>query len=154
MSLEKTPYYDNYLNFLTRHGHNAQDIVLNRESLQSGSNNECNFIYNSPYHCCGFVQCGYLRFTTSKQRPYKALQPARSNRPMILIIIPLGVPTVISRGIADGNRERMFVSFSRERRLNVDRTRSSCVKQQLSAPESLSNVVAPNYDRLGTIDRS
>lgn len=89
-----TSNYDNLLNSLWVDGAARRFTILKRESLQPGSNNKCNFIYNSLYRfwICS-VWC--LRFTASKQHPYKALQPARPNRPTILIILLLGVHWVI-----------------------------------------------------------
>lgn len=84
-----TSNYDNLLNFLWADGAVRRFTILKRESLQPGRNNKCNFMYNSLYRfwICS-VWC--LRFTASKQHPYKALQPARPNRPTILIILFAG----------------------------------------------------------------
>lgn len=66
-SRKNTSYYDNFLNFLGINGATVarQDTVLNRESLQPGSNNKCNFMYNSPYHCSGFVMSALYNFETA-----------------------------------------------------------------------------------------
>ena len=98
-SRKNTSYYNNFLNFLgiygtTRRGRGEQVTILNTGFLQPGSNNKCNFMYNSLYHCCGFVQCGVCVLQLRNgvlTRLY--LQSARPNRPMILIIIPLGSST-------------------------------------------------------------
>lgn len=59
----------------------AHGAILKRGSLQPGSNNKCSFMYNSPNRSwiCSARHIS-AAFTASKRRPYKALQPARSNQ--------------------------------------------------------------------------
>lgn len=138
-SRNNTSYYDNFLNFLgiysaARHGRGEQVTILNRGSLQPGSNNKCNFMYNSLYHCCGFVQCGVCALQLRNGVLTRLYSPrGQTDRWFWLFSLILGSPTAQYDFSRDCWRaSRIFVSFSRLRDFHawnnnrLSRDHSSC----------------------------